>query len=446
MIQRICQFPIICACLLDCMVNASLSCPQCECPAGQLQADLGYEGGNSLFHEAMLHGETSDMACPGNARGTVLFRCIHGEVHMDISCNREEASDVVLVAAVVGSLLLCCVVMGATIGLLGCFRQTSGWGSRRPKHVPHPSLIGSKIPVDLAIAVASVSHPAPKPPTPPTPVAPSIKSPPEAELSHHTPPHALPQLLATSTPPNCIASMALAPDEPICPSYWQTSHGTHILEAPEMLSQVQQLMTRTWKMVSTRDRPRTKKGMPTGCCVVSVLRAEHHRSFNRYYKYTQSVRERPELCAPFDSLTRGGLGELELGVNEMYLFHGTSPRAADSIVAGTFRIDLAGTRVGKMFGPGIYLAENASKSDEYSSTGDGVYSGLHAMLVCRACCGRIHTTTCPGDHSGIVASGSYDSVCGDRAAVARTFREFVFFREEAVYAEYIVIYRRVFAE
>lgn len=213
-----------------------------------------------------------------------------------------------------------------------------------------------------------------------------------------------------------------------------------------MIPQVQQLMSRTWKMVSTRDRPRSKSGMPTGCCVVSVLRAEHHRSFSRYRKYMQAVRERVEPCIPFDSLTKGGLGELEMGINEMYLLHGTSPRAADAIVSGTFRIDLAGTRVGKMFGPGIYLAENASKSDEYSSTGDGVYAGLHAMLVCRACCGRVHTVTCPGDHSGVVASGCCDSVCGDRAAVARTFREFVFFREEAVYAEYIVIYRRIYGQ
>ena len=38
----------------------------------------------------------------------------------------------------------------------------------------------------------------------------------------------------------------------------------------------------------------------------------------------------------------------------------------------------------------------------------------------------------------------YDSVCGDRLAAVGTFREMVFFNEEAVYPEFIVIYTRVF--
>lgn len=38
----------------------------------------------------------------------------------------------------------------------------------------------------------------------------------------------------------------------------------------------------------------------------------------------------------------------------------------------------------------------------------------------------------------------YDSVCGDRLKAVGTFREMVFFNEEAVYPEFIVIYTRVF--
>ena len=59
-------------------------------------------------------------------------------------------------------------------------------------------------------------------------------------------------------------------------------------------------------------------------------------------------------------------------VNEVYLFHGTNPESADLIAKGDFSLDRAGSAVGTMFGPGVYLAENASKSDEYAKEGSGV--------------------------------------------------------------------------
>lgn len=52
-------------------------------------------------------------------------------------------------------------------------------------------------------------------------------------------------------------------------------------------------------------------------------------------------------------------------VNENYLFHGTNPESAQCIARDFFRMERAGSSAGCMFGPGIYLAENASKSDEY---------------------------------------------------------------------------------
>ena len=58
----------------------------------------------------------------------------------------------------------------------------------------------------------------------------------------------------------------------------------------------------------------------------------------------------------------GGLGIED--VNENYLFHGTNPESAQCIARDFFRMERAGSSAGSMFGPGIYLAENASKSDE----------------------------------------------------------------------------------
>merc|ERR1719238_1093167 len=99
-----------------------------------------------------------------------------------------------------------------------------------------------------------------------------------------------------------------------------------------------------------------------------------------------------------------------------------------------------------MFGRGIYLAENASKSDEYAKEGDGVFMGQCALLVCRAVAGSVLTVQDTGDYSGCVRSGEYDSVCGDRLRAVGTFREMVFFEEAAVCTEFIVLYARIYAE
>merc|ERR1712048_1430355 len=71
--------------------------------------------------------------------------------------------------------------------------------------------------------------------------------------------------------------------------------------------------------------------------------------------------------------------------NEVWLFHGTKPIAAEKITSDDFRIDLAGTSTGTLYGRGIYLAENCSKADEYSEPDD---NGFFMMLVCRTTLGR----------------------------------------------------------
>merc|ERR1712187_92670 len=57
---------------------------------------------------------------------------------------------------------------------------------------------------------------------------------------------------------------------------------------------------------------------------------------------------------------------LSKNVNELYLWHGTSPTGAFGIREDGFQLNLAGTAVGSMFGPGAYFAECCSKSDEYA--------------------------------------------------------------------------------
>merc|ERR1719382_4439 len=56
---------------------------------------------------------------------------------------------------------------------------------------------------------------------------------------------------------------------------------------------------------------------------------------------------------------------LDPEVNEVWLFHGTTREAAQGIAENDFRLDLTGSNAGTLYGKGIYLAENATKSDEY---------------------------------------------------------------------------------
>lgn len=232
---------------------------------------------------------------------------------------------------------------------------------------------------------------------------------------------------------------------PKLPPYWTTKEGLHVVPDPSMMGEVQKLLTESWKVKYTRDRKLADGSgvVPSGCRVVNVLRVEHHATFEKLAKHKMAVRARRSgHVKDFVATTSGKLNKLDKDINEIYLFHGTSPQAADSIARSDFRISKAGSSTGTMFGPGLYLAENSSKSDEYAKEGDGVFVGQYAMLICRAVAGRVLTVTEPGDYSGKVQSQEYDSVCGDRLSAVGTFREMVFFSEEAVYAEYIAIYVR----
>lgn len=236
------------------------------------------------------------------------------------------------------------------------------------------------------------------------------------------------------------------------PSYWATQEGMHIFPDPNRVNEVQQLMNDTWRVIATRDR-RLISGdgrVPVGCRVASVLRIENHAGYDKYWKHKSEVTGRRSgagsACEAFKLETDNRLNLLDPECNEKYLFHGTNPESAHAIARSLFRIDMAGSCRGCMFGPGVYLAENASKSDEYAKEGSGVYLGLCAMLVCRAVAGRVLNVETSADFSERITSGEYDSLCGDRLAAVGTFREMVFFHEEAVYPEFIVIYARVYGD
>eukprot|EP00441_Pelagodinium_beii_P026137 CAMPEP_0197657186 /NCGR_PEP_ID=MMETSP1338-20131121/44471_1 /TAXON_ID=43686 ORGANISM="Pelagodinium beii, Strain RCC1491" /NCGR_SAMPLE_ID=MMETSP1338 /ASSEMBLY_ACC=CAM_ASM_000754 /LENGTH=949 /DNA_ID=CAMNT_0043233501 /DNA_START=174 /DNA_END=3024 /DNA_ORIENTATION=- len=383
------------------------------CAAGVAQDSLAV----NLRHPAGSHGELVFAECPEGYTGNMAFKCQDG--NLSLACDKscacaveenhvlEELPLVALAATATASLLL--LVFG-----VGLFRHRLA--KRRA----------------MAEAVAAIVGDM-------TSVSPS-------------PGHCLPKEVRSSSDLSSSSRAKTAEglvDRPIgLPLYWATTEGMEIFPDPNRISEVQQLMTDTWRACYTRDR-RLVAGterVPTGCRVVNVLRVENHRAYACYSNYKNSVAREHGPCKPFPTQTSNRINLLDDSINERYLFHGTNPEAAHEIARDFFHIDRAGSSAGCMFGRGIYLAENASKSDEYAKEGAGVYVGLCAMLLCRGVLGEVLTVSSSGDMEAEALAGPYDCVCGDRLAAAGTYREMVFFKEEAVYPEFIVILRKFLNE
>merc|ERR1712216_461037 len=162
----------------------------------------------------------------------------------------------------------------------------------------------------------------------------------------------------------------------------------------------------------------------------------------------------PEACKTFGHLPKGQrfhtiwqeAGDITRDVidpciNEFYLFHGTSPAAAAAITEADFRLDLAGTNAGTLYGRGIYFAESATKSDEYAKQ-DG--RGWYPMLICRVTLGRLlYTDEDYPNTSKLVkqcTSGSHHAVLGDREKCRGTFREMIVYDSDQCYPEFLVWY------
>merc|ERR1712050_420029 len=115
-------------------------------------------------------------------------------------------------------------------------------------------------------------------------------------------------------------------------------------------------------------------------------------------------------------------------VNEVFLFHGTCGLGADKITTESFKLNLAGTATGSLYGRGIYLAENSTKSDEYSKEDK---KGLRTMLVCRVALGNaLYNDQVEADGAACedaCLNVENHSVLGDRKKCKGTFREFVVF-------------------
>eukprot|EP00913_Durusdinium_trenchii_P028229 g26464.t1 len=260
---------------------------------------------------------------------------------------------------------------------------------------------------------------------------------------------------------------------------------------PETGPEMQGLFDSTFRKIYTRDR----RGAPLAdrlkdrLGVTDVYRVLNDQVWREYLRHRERLRllrwncpaleeqvpNGPATHAFCESLRRMGrsrLPHLDSQVAECWLFHGTSFEAAAGIAENDFRLDLTGSNAGTLYGKGIYLAENVSKSDEYGEGPRGTrpeeesvkedrsqvpvppapahtrgavepLTRHSVMLVCRTLLGKVlyndEVNPSPDaiQRSCLAKGAPYDSVLGDRRKIHGTFREFV-------YPEFIVVYERIY--
>lgn len=218
----------------------------------------------------------------------------------------------------------------------------------------------------------------------------------------------------------------------------------------KLLAIVQELVDHTFLSKRTKDRGGFE--MPVRLEVTEVVKVQNIFSWMAYSNTRANIASKLNEQMPLSSEIRTAsfdhplastiLGGLDESAAEHWLFHGSTASAVKGITNTDFRLDLAGSHKGTLYGHGLYCAECSSKADEYAEPEDG----LCRMLLCRAVLGRIlHDTSIKpnGQELARICCADFDSLCGDRWAAVGTYREFVFFNTGQIYPEYVIVYRRV---
>merc|ERR1711879_380794 len=118
--------------------------------------------------------------------------------------------------------------------------------------------------------------------------------------------------------------------------------------------------------------------MPKGLVLFKAHRIEDRDLWARYSQKRAEIASTREDIKPVKDMPGSGevkttkwhrklSNRLATHMNELYLFHGSSPTGALGIGEEGFMLKFAGSHAGTMFGNGAYFAESSSKSDEYAS-------------------------------------------------------------------------------
>lgn len=240
------------------------------------------------------------------------------------------------------------------------------------------------------------------------------------------------------------------------------------IEDEQILEYFRSLVIMTHRKIRTRDR--LGEALPDRLEILSVRAAANDEIWGDYMARREMIRldieenpsgfeihpvqttnSIPEFDSPSTGVSAEEIAEalsadwapLAPEVNEVFLFHGTSGIAADSITTSDFKMNLSGSNAGTLYGRGIYFAENSSKSDEYTRDSG---SGIRHLLLCRVTLGRVkyldQKDVDPRECEDACLKGNAHSILGDRRKCRGTYREFAVFDSEQVYPNYIIAYRR----
>jgi len=177
--------------------------------------------------------------------------------------------------------------------------------------------------------------------------------------------------------------------------------------------------------------------------VEKCVRIEDSVLWQKYASKRAEIRQRAikiEDIKPetMDSMEYSAKTTLDRGVNEIWLFHGTSEEAAAAIAKSNFKLpSYAGN-----FGKGAYFAEASAKSNQYAQEAK---DGCKIMMLCRVTLGCMKEL--PPKKMDMKAERFVDVTCDvqDRefdSVLGKTdFREFLVYDVEQIYPEYIMHYK-----
>ena len=178
---------------------------------------------------------------------------------------------------------------------------------------------------------------------------------------------------------------------------------------------------------------------------------ENATLYRNYERQKIALRERTSHYkhAPIQLPSRRGSSNgdhaLDDGINEFRLWHGTNPDTSGILATAGFDERVA--ELSGLYGAGSYFADAMCKSNQYARQVN--LNGEHCMLCCRVTMGfafktpRVHKGERRPPNNSATPGAPFDSIFAE-AGVAnggkQLHNEYVVFRHDQVYPEYIIWY------
>ena len=174
-----------------------------------------------------------------------------------------------------------------------------------------------------------------------------------------------------------------------------------------------------------------------GATVTKVHRIENSELWNTYNHRKETMLRRFTKSSQNTQIQKVHVAHhktIDSHVNELFLFHGTTPDHVKIIAELGFDERVAS--LGGLSGSGCYFAENSCKSHQYTRQTNS--AGEYIMLYCRVLLGAPHCTNqnlqnmshAPNHCDSVVASGG-----------TQVHREFIVYDRSQVYPEYVIYYK-----